>query len=231
MARLWALDSLRGFAVALMVLFNWSFALKYFNVFTLGGGWLYWWLFPRLVGALFLFIAGVSLALSWKQDKDSVHYVKRAAFLLSLGLVITGVTWFFFPQEFVFFGVLHLLGASTFLVLPLLSKPRLAGLLGLSWIALAPLINGFEASGLLAASFGFSVPGINSLDYFPLIPWAGVVFLGAACSIGVAKALKDFKELTWAKPLVFLGKNSLAVYLLHQPLLLLALFVLGIRPF
>ena len=231
MARIWALDSLRGFAVALMLIFNWSFALKFFNVYSLDAGWLYWWLFPRFIGFSFLFIAGASLALSWEKNKDYGHFVRRATFLFSLGLLITLATWLLFPQEFIFFGVLHLLGAATLLSVPVLSRPRLAGLLGVSWMALTPLAAGIEGEGIPAAVFGLSVQGLNTLDYFPLLPWAGVVFLGAAFGRIVGHALRGLKEPAWSEPLAFLGKNSLLVYLLHQPLLVLALNLAGFKVF
>ena len=44
----------------LMVIFNWSVALDYFKIFSVGGGWLYWWLFPRLIAGTFILLAGIS---------------------------------------------------------------------------------------------------------------------------------------------------------------------------
>ncbi|MCB0064880.1 MAG: DUF1624 domain-containing protein, partial [Caldilineaceae bacterium] len=71
------------------------------------------------------------------------------------------------------------------------------------------------------------------LDYFPLVPWFGIVLLG----IGVGNLLYDHSRRTFVLPdlsnvtvvqwLQRLGRNSLLIYLLHQPLLfvlLLALF-------
>ena len=59
-------------------------------------------------------------------------------------------------------------------------------------------------------------------DYVPLAPWAGVMMLGIGA--GHALARGNFHALTSLalspKWLQWLGRHSLAVYMIHQPILL-----------
>ena len=59
-------------------------------------------------------------------------------------------------------------------------------------------------------------------DYVPLAPWAGVMLIGIAA--GHAFAHGNFHALTSLgsapQSLQWLGRHSLAVYMVHQPILL-----------
>jgi uncharacterized membrane protein len=74
----------------------------------------------------------------------------------------------------------------------------------------------------------------STLDYFPLLPWFGVVLLGVFIGNGVYKnntrvfQLKDYSHTIVVRGLCFLGRYSLIIYLLHQLIIvgLLYLFFL-----
>ncbi len=68
--RLPEIDFARGLAVILMVLFNWSFAISFLGIYTIPGGAVYWQLFPRLIGGAFIFLAGLSIMLSYVRMKN-----------------------------------------------------------------------------------------------------------------------------------------------------------------
>ena len=79
--------------------------------------------------------------------------------------------------------------------------------------------------------FGFVAHKPITEDYVPLAPWAGVVFIGIA--LGNVLAAHSFGAVaplaTAPAWLRWLGRHSLAVYMVHQPILLGALwFVVGI---
>ena len=73
---------------------------------------------------------------------------------------------------------------------------------------------------------GLAPRSFTSLDYVPLLPWFGVVLMGMAGGallykdLGRRFPLPDISAWPPVRGLIFLGRNSLAVYILHQPLLL-----------
>jgi uncharacterized membrane protein len=82
----------------------------------------------------------------------------------------------------------------------------------------------FDPPWLLWLGLGEALP--NTLDWRPLLPWAGVVFLG----LGLARAPGVMARLTspkrWraasgaSRALCFAGRHSLPIYLVHQPILI-----------
>jgi uncharacterized membrane protein len=69
-------------------------------------------------------------------------------------------------------------------------------------------------------------------DYMPLFPWLGVFLIG--CVIGRI-CYKDKKTLftgrgkvmkAIARPVEFIGRHSLIIYLVHQPLVYAILFLI-----
>ena len=66
--RFWEIDFFRGIAILTMLLFNWSYSLAYLGIYTIAEGDLYWWLFPRLIAALFIIIAGIVLSIGYTKN-------------------------------------------------------------------------------------------------------------------------------------------------------------------
>jgi len=214
--RFWEIDALRGLAVVAMIAFHTVFDLHYFAGISLLPGDAWFWL-PRAIGAAFIFLAGVSLTLS-----KSTPF-KRGAMIFSWGLAITAVTWFAFPINTIWFGVLHLIGLSIILA-PFLERggPALAAAL----IAIGAWLQfqSFQFPWLLW--LGFAPAQFYSFDYYPLLPWLGVLLLGMWAGRKLYSKAKPRVAPALVSPLCFLGRNSLAIYLLHQPLLVLAVTLL-----
>ncbi len=84
----------------------------------------------------------------------------------------------------------------------------------------------FDARAL--SWLGFTTHKPATEDYVPLAPWAGVVFVGIAVGAR-ARARSAFRPLAplAAAPrwLRWLGRHSLVVYMVHQPILLGVLWV------
>lgn len=235
--RFWEIDSARGLAVVLMVIFNYAFALQYLRVASLDLGWLFWWLFPRIIASIFIIIAGISFTISYsrmakKKTKLAMHkkYLLRGGKIFTLGLFATAATWAFFHEGTIFFGILHFLGLAIMLS-PLLIK---AG----RWIP--ALAAAFIAAGIFLQALGPASPwllwlglppGIYMFDYFPLLPWLGIflagIFIGNALYRNGKRSFRIFDEKTLSKPLSFLGRRSLLLYVLHQPALLIFLYAVG----
>jgi uncharacterized membrane protein len=80
---------------------------------------------------------------------------------------------------------------------------------------------------------GFPPPGLVMMDYLPLIPWLGFFLIGAAVGrLSYPDKVTRFpgaspRLLTWLSPIIWIGRHSLLVYILHQPLSLL--LVLGLK--
>lgn len=132
--RLWEVDCARGFSLGLMLVFNWSYALSYLDIYTIvdRGGWFYWTVFPRFIASLFIFIVGVSLTLSvnrlrenrpeqWRSIANR-KYPTRGLRIFALGRGITVVTFWYNPERVIYFGILHLIGIAIVLSRPLLMK-------------------------------------------------------------------------------------------------------------
>ncbi len=173
----------------------------------------------------FILLAGYCQELGSRQ-------LLRGCRLLCCGALIRAVTSAAIPQAPVRFGVLTLIGACTLLFFalgPLTEKiPPAPGLLGsfllflLSYSVPQGLFAGLALPralyrGQLTAFLGFPPAGFISSDYFSLLPWAFLFATGLFFS----RLTKDRPPVPAPRvPLLsFLGRRSLAVYLLHQPVL------------
>ena len=231
---------MRGIAVVAMVLYHFSYDLAYFGFFGVG-------FFRsglgletgRAIGTSFIFLAGLSLTLSYQRAlvrqpsgrKLFRKYLGRGVRIFSYGLLITFLTWIFVPREMIVFGVLHLIGASIVLAYPFLGLRLPSAALGAGCIFIGSYLRNFDADHPWLAWLGIR-PDFFMLDYWPIFPWFGVVLLG----ISVGNVLYGNGEkrtvrappLPAIRPLAFLGRHSLPVYLVHQPILLATLVLLGV---
>ncbi len=241
--RLIQLDCLRGIAIILMVLFNWSFALYFLGIIISGNNWFYWWLFPRAIGASFITIAGISLALSYekiKHKKKTEIYKKyfwRGERIFTIGLAITALTFFLYPSSTIWFGILHLIGVSVIISAFMLRYNRLNLVLGLIIIAFGILLDKMFAFELNYLSW--LIPSyFQTFDYFPLLPWLGFMLVGIWTGKNFFVKMNPMKYNILDKGVLtyfwyvcsffaLLGRHSLLIYIIHQPLLLLILYLLG----
>ena len=235
---MWEIDALRGVAVVAMVLYHFSYDLAYFGLFDVG-------FFrsgiglqaARLIGGSFILLAGISLTLSYRRALAATpgrklfpKYLLRGGRILAYGLAITLLTWIFLPNDMIIFGILHLIGASIILAYPFLNLKLPNVVLGLVCIAVGLLLRSFDVSNPWLVWIGTD-PTFFMLDYWPIFPWFGVMLLGAAAGnalYGNHTKRDTGTRLTVSRPLTFLGRHSLTVYLVHQPVLLAALVLLGV---
>jgi uncharacterized membrane protein len=239
--RFWEIDALRGIAIIGVVLFHSSYDLAYFGFFDLrfftSGMGLY---IARAGGGLFIFLVGLSLTLSYQRAVASEppgwklfrKYLGRGLRIFSFGLVITFLTWIFVPQEMIVFGILHLIGVSIILAYPFLGLrlPNVA--LGVGCIIVGLYLRNVGLDHPWLVWLG-SKPDFPMLDYWPVFPWFGVTLLGVFAGNllygdRTKQAAPAAPPLPAIRPLAFLGRHSLLVYLVHQPILLAALILLGV---
>ncbi|MFH1364209.1 MAG: heparan-alpha-glucosaminide N-acetyltransferase [Candidatus Aenigmatarchaeota archaeon] len=220
--RLWEVDSARGIAIIMMLISNLLFDLYFFLGYAelYSGFWIY---FARVTAGLFLLLVGLSLTLSYARVShlESVYkkYVKRGLWLFGVGLLVTVVTWFVVGNQFVAFGILHLIGLSIILAYPLLRLKYVNLVLGLILIYLGSLIQAVTYNQPWFFWLGTNQNFLLTVDYTPVIPWFGVVLLGIFLGnflFAGGRRLRNVSNLP-VRFLSRLGRNSLKIYLIHQP--------------
>jgi uncharacterized membrane protein len=151
----------------------------------------------------------------------------RGAGILALGLLVTLATWLYLYEGFIIFGILHLIGVSVMLSVLFFRFGKYNILIGLLFIAGGFFI-GTVHGPIWLLPLGIQPASFSSVDYTPLIPWFGAVLVGIGVgeflySGGVRRfTVPDMPDLL-VRPLAFLGRYSLLIYLVHQPVIILLL--------
>ncbi len=223
--RVWEVDFLRGIALLLMIYFHLIFDLKEifnynvdytkgFNAFT-----------GRAAGTLFILLSGVSCTFSRNN-------LKRGLKLLALAMVITVVTYFYNPDMIIVFGVLHFLGVSILLYSFLKKLDAIwLTILGTVIFTLGNTVKNITLDFDYLFIFGLTSDKFVSADYYPLIPWLGIFIYGIVIGKLLYKEKKSIfnlnTEFNMEKNIIsWLGRHTLPIYMIHQPvlILLIALF-------
>lgn len=224
------LDTLRGLALISMILYHASWDLVY--LFGVDWPWYrssgaYFW--QQATCWTFILLSGYCFHLGH-------HRLRRGWMAFGGGAVVTAVTLVAMPDMPVLFGVLTLLGAAALLTVPLdklLGKiPAVLGLalsFALFWL-FREINSGILSFGSLFATtlpetlyanlftawLGFPPSGFRSSDYFPILPWLFLFwtgyFLYRLCPNGPFWTFPKIPVITW------MGRHSLVIYMLHQPL-------------
>lgn len=238
--RFWEVDVARGVAILMVVLYHLVYDLDNFGGYPFESTTGFWGAFADASAFAFVFLAGLSLSLSHIRAGGEGrvnfgrHLLRRGAKIFLYGMLITLVFWAL-DLGVVIFGILHLIGASIVLSYPFL-KLRFANLVsGLLLVAVGIyLLSAYAAppglTGVLVAPFGIEPVNLSMPDYRPLLPWFGVVLLGLFFGNVVYAGREGTKGRAThkARPLAFLGRHTLFIYLVHQPLLIATLWALGI---
>lgn len=232
--RIWELDALRGVCILCVIVVHFLFDLSFFGGLSLTLP--AWYVFlQEYGGAIFVVLSGVCVTLGSKS-------VRRGLIVFACGMLITAVTYGMYrlgmsgADVVVKFGVLHLLGVCM-LVYPAFKKlpPAALALLGL-----AIAITGYAIRGVVVPQhwlfpLGLTYEGFTSSDYFPLFPQLGYFLIGAAIGKTAYREKRTFlpgafQQTPVARFFCWCGRQSLFIYLLHQPIVYgLLEFVLLLR--
>jgi len=206
------IDFLRGLAVLLMLIFHLVFDLNYFQFIRVAFlGSRYWIGFAQFIVFLFLICVGMGLAIVHKHQIKWDLVKKRFYRIGGWALIITIITYILFPKNFVFFGVLHCIATTSVVGVLFVNRPRLSLFLCLA-LVVPNLI--FQPT-LIPISRWI---GVTPMDYIPFYPWIGIVLFGIYLeSVNFHKIF--LKRNFFTKPFEIMGKHSLKIYLLHQPIL------------
>ena len=237
--RLWEIDAARGVAIVMMVIYHLMYDLYYFGVTDAIFTDPFWFYFQRVTASTFIVLAGVSLALRAQQIEAKGEpvtfrpFLRRGLIILGWGLVITLVTRVALGAEMAIrFGILHFIGVSVILAYPFLRRRWLNLGLGLVLFVAGKIVQQFTVSGPWLIWLGLEPADHLYVDYFPLLPWFGVVLIGIWLgNSAYQNATRRFRLPDWqipalTVPLGWMGRHSLTIYLIHQPLLFALLILL-----
>ncbi len=236
--RFWEVDAARGVAIVMMVVYHLTYDLDTFGGYSIESTSGFWARFADATASAFLFLVGISLVISYARAGARRglfgRYLRRGLRIFAYGMALTAV-FLVLGMGIVAFGILHLIGVSVILAYPLL-KYRFANLiLGLAIIALGWYMRAQDVSSEspFLLPLGVVPTDLPMPDYRPLLPWFGVVLLGLFAGnvlYGGGKQPAGVPSVAplVVKPLVPLGRNSLFIYLVHQPILLALLAGLGV---
>lgn len=235
--RFWEIDAIRGIAIVLMVIYHLFYDLSFFNILNINpkSGILY--IIGRIAAVLFVFLIGISLTLSYSRNSNQsnqlLKFIKRGFGIFIWGLFITAVTWMIFPMYTVVFGILHFIGVAIIISYPLLryQLPNLIG--GIICFILTLFLKKFSVQNYYFIWLGLTPKGFQTFDYFPLLPWFGIVMFGLFTGNVLYKdytrrfSFPNISKNKSVKILRYLGENSLVIYLIHQPIILAFFYIIG----
>lgn len=216
------LDSLRATALVMMLVLNFVTDLNHFGIMNTETGDQWWWM-ARIAASLFVGISGVSYFLAHRLEYDFTKTSGRTKRLIFWAFVITIITYIFEPSAYVRFGVLHLLALASIVAFPVARKPEFA--LGIGLILL--IIPLSSNSNLVWLGLSETVIAV---DYFPLNPWLGIFFIGLALASRIYPEGKPLTEIQWPENWLWFGRNTLTIYVIHQPILIGLLILTGQVP-
>lgn len=251
--RFWEIDTLRGVAIVMMVTYHLLFDFYYFGIFPVQIDTLILWIFARGTAFIFLLVVGISLTLSYHRaqlQKPTLpgdenrsmfwKYFKRGLKIFALGLFITLGTWLIIPRNFIVFGVLHFIGLAIILEYPFLDKKYVNLALATIFMILGIYLGQFVFSEPWFVWLGLKPATFHTVDYFPLLPWLGAVSLGLFLGntlypdyqrrFRMPKQFRipDISDHYLIKLTSYLGRHSLLIYLIHQPILIVILYLTGL---
>ncbi|MEP3048335.1 MAG: heparan-alpha-glucosaminide N-acetyltransferase [Roseibium sp.] len=225
--RLAILDVARGLAVVAMAIYHLSWDLSWFAIVdwpvSQGYGWR---IFAACIAGSFLFLAGISLDLAHHNAIGWRSFLKREAIIIAAAATVSAVTFFVFGDSFVRFGILHSIAAASLIALPFSRLPLVPTIIAAAVFLTLPQWGAFSFfDGPLWLWTGLGRTGHVSVDYVPVAPWAGVTLTGLAVSqlarrTGLWQKLSEYRfEGIAGRVSRVLGRHSLPIYLLHQPVL------------
>lgn len=225
------IDSLRGILVIAMIIYHTMFDVAVFTnnyslLFDTGAH-----IFQQCICWGFILLSGMCSAIGKR-------HLRRGLMVLGGAAIVSFVSYTFMPSQGINFGILAFLGSAMLLMVPLdkllektyapfgfllcfvfflLTKNVPDGNLGFEGLVFVNLPD-FLYQNYVTAYLGFPPRGFMSGDYFPLIPWIFLYVAGYFLWKHFGKKEWLQKPLTFRIPVLsFIGRHSLLIYLLHQP--------------
>jgi uncharacterized membrane protein len=226
------LDILRGFAILFMIILHLLWDLDYFGILPLNTN-LY--SLNLIVPVIFFLLVGICQAVNNNKYQNQpkkmyIRSIQRGLWILNLGILFTLLTAIFLPGRPILFGVLHCIGCCLILS-TLLLRFKSTNVIFAALVIVTGLALGFffttENPNMVELATGIHESNVaaHTIDYFPILPWFGVCLLGITLGNILYKdnkrrfPLPDLSHYKPTKPFSWLGQHSLAIYLVHQPII------------
>jgi len=240
--RFWELDLLRGSALLIMIVFHLGFDLYYFGGHDIDVHTGFWPYLSQGGAAVFIMLVGVSLSLTFSKSEATGRPFRvfahrnllRGLVIFVLGMCISLATWLALASGYVVFGVLHLIGISIIISIPFVKLRRWNLPIAAGLIALGLHVGTMGNGSYWLLWTGIKPANFTSVDYFPLLPWFGLVVLGIFIGdvlypMRVRRFhIPEIRNFIPLKNVSFIGRHSLAVYLAHQPIIIVLLHMTGV---
>lgn len=216
--RVWEIDFFRGLLILYMIFMHLMYDLHYFYNINVNyeGGILN--ISRILFAPFFIIVSGISTSFSRNSFKRGF-----IVFLVAMGLTLA--TYIIDREMFIVFGILHFLGIWM-MISPILKKLSTFWLMSLSGIffVVSLIMPNIRVAHNYLFMLGVHNSSFTSLDYYPLLEYAWAFLLGIGLSRILYKEKKSIFSFTVKSRFVnFVGRNSLYIYVVHQPLILLLL--------
>lgn len=241
--RVFELDFLRGLSIVMMILHHIIYDLRYIleiDVFA----WQESFFFQNILRPpfvfIFLFVSGVCCTFSRSNIRRSLRLAAVAAAFSVVFFIVSRVTQ---TEMYLVSNIIFILCIGTLIcgLTELMVKKKVIRSFD-TWMIVAAL-SSLVLNGALNLITPFTLPWLSPLhrnfetgfgmsDYMPLLPWISMFFAGALAGRWFYKSKKSiFSEppvivRRILDPFIFIGRHSLLFYLLHQPVVLLILYVL-----
>jgi uncharacterized membrane protein len=234
--RLWEIDVVRTVAIGLMILYHVAWDVNMLapqvDLDPFSGGWR---ALQVTCASTFLAVVGVSFWVAHQRARRRRpglglwrHHARRGGQVLAAACLVSLATLIALgPDDAVRFGILHLIALAMLVVLPLtVGLGAWNVVLGIAAILVGLEVRQTDISIDVAMVLGFD-PGETGVDWYGLLPWLGATWIGVAIGallypVGERGALLSRlrREPPTAGVAGAPGRHSLAIYLVHQPVLL-----------
>lgn len=227
--RIALLDLIRTAALAGMVAFHFSYDLLMFGLLPpLYGGTAFFYYHARIVAGGFIFLAGLGLWLAHPITIDWAKFARRFAKIAAAAALVTIATRVAMPDAYVYFGILHAIAAYSVIGLVFLRiPPFITAGFGLAVVFAGDALRATAFDAPLLKFLGLSTIPAYTIDFEPVFPWFGAFLLGIAAGkfgsrVGLWPRLAAWpaQRGTLLRCLIWPGQHSLAIYLIHQPVLI-----------
>lgn len=242
--RVHLIDIIRGMLIIYVVYYHFMYDLNDILGYNIPYLYSRWFSTIRdIMSGSLIFISGISC-------NFSRNNIKRGTRTILIALMLSIVTLIVIPEQTIVFGILHLLGIMMvvygviqlefagkkrvtcneaamsrravlmclFILLFVISKDIYYGYVGIASVTL-------NLPNALYGSFPMYIMGFagpyESADYYPVIPWGFLFFAGAmAGNVFNRDGLPRLFYKNFCRPLAFIGRHTMFIYIVHQPLLL-----------